>query len=687
MPQTVDLARELQEALEHRTAISEILRAISGAAFDLTAILRTVVTHARTLAHADQAVLFRAQDGVFRFAVGEGNLPAYEARERALVIRPGRGTLIGRAVLERRVVQITDALSDPEYELKDDARIGGLRAMLGVPLLREGVPIGGMGLARSGLEPFTEHEIEVVSTFADQAVIAIENVRLFEALQAARAAAERDRDLAQAASTAKSTFLAAMSHEIRTPMNGVLGMMDVLERTPLDAAQARGLAVMRDSAHALLRIIDDVLDFSKIEAGRMDIEALPFSLAALVEAAVEAMMPQARAKRLALFADPPGGGPDRLRGDATRVRQILFNLIGNAIKFTERGFVRVSADSRADADTSVAVTLVVADSGIGIEEEAKARLFHPFTQADSSTTRRYGGTGLGLSIVRRLAQLMGGDVAVDSTPGSGSRFTVSLRLAQTEAGLPRGTEMPAPPAVVPAGMKAARLLVADDTPVNVEVMLRQLETLGLAADVAQDGEAAVSLWCQRHHAVVLLDLHMPVLDGFGVAKAIREHERALGLPHTALIAVTADALQGEDWRCLAAGLDGFLPKPLSVQALARELGRWVPELADAPLFNPAALRGVFGAGDERLSDLVRRFAETASQDIARMRAAPDSRTLAASAHRLKGAARMAGAERLADLAARTEAAADAGNLAMARLAADGLDRVLGDTLRKMRSVL
>ncbi|MBV8704929.1 MAG: GAF domain-containing protein, partial [Acetobacteraceae bacterium] len=510
-----DLSRELREAIEYRTATSEILRAINRSAFDLSSVLLAVVASAKALAQAEMAVLFRHQDGAYRFAVGHGTSPAYDRLERSQAIVPGRGTVVGRAARERRAVQIVDAWNDPDYARKDDARIGKVRSMLGVPLLREGVPIGVIGLARAKVEPFTERQIELVSTFADQAVIAIENARLFEELQSAREAAERERDTAEAAradaeaaNRAKSTFLAAMSHEIRTPMNGVLGMMEVLERSPLAPAQARSVAVMRESAQALLRIIDDILDFSKIDAGRMDIEALPFSLEELVAGTVETMLPQARRKRLALFADPPGAGPDRVTGDPMRVRQILFNLLGNAIKFTDRGFVRVRADSRAQAGGGVRVTLTVADSGIGMDEATRARLFEPFTQADSSTTRRFGGTGLGLSIVRRLAQLMGGDVAVESAPGKGSRFVVSLSLAR--AGLvPSPAEAAGPRRATVATPRpgAARLLVADDHPIDLKVILRQLELLGLSADLAEDGAAALALWRQTHHAAALLDLH------------------------------------------------------------------------------------------------------------------------------------------------------------------------------------
>ncbi len=522
-----------------------------------------------------------------------------------------------------------------------------------------------------------------------------------QAALAAKGEAEAARDAAEAAARAKATFLAAMSHEIRTPMNGVLGMMEILERSGLSADQGRALAVMRESAQSLLRIIDDILDFSKIDAGRLEVEALPFSLRGLVEGMVETLAPQARTKGLALFTDPPGPGPDWVTGDPTRVRQILFNLLGNALKFTERGFVRVMADTQPEADGQVRVVLAVEDSGIGMDAAAQARLFQPFAQADSSTTRRFGGTGLGLSIVRRLAQLMGGDVTVESTPGRGSRFTVTLLLAPAAAGQAEVAGAAAPVAAPQILEGLPRLLLADDHPVNREVLLRQLEVLGLTADMAEDGAAALRLWRARRHGILLLDLHMPELDGFGLARLIREEEAAAGLPRTGLVAVTADALKGEDARCYAAGMDGFLSKPVSLDALARTLGRWLPELApegtlgvaagadtvSGALFDPEALRGLFGADTARLAGILDSFAASAAQEMATLATLAEPDGLAGTAHRLKGASHMVGARLLAEQAARVETLAREGETAAAREAAAGMDALLARTLKAARAGL
>src|SRR5262249_10883391 len=237
-----------------------------------------------------------------------------------------------------------------------------------------------------------------------------------DAAEMALSEAERERAEAEAANQAKSTFLATMSHEIRTPMNGVLGMMEVLDRQGLDAGQRRTVATMRDSAQALLRIIDDVLDFSKIEAGRLELESTVFSLSGLIDGVLSTFQAQATAKGLVLSGQVEPGSDDTLIGDPTRVRQILFNLLGNALKFTERGSITVRAASAPLGGGRTRVTLTVADTGIGIDEALRKRLFQPFAQADSSTTRKFGGTGLGLSIVRRLAQLMDGDVVAESVP-------------------------------------------------------------------------------------------------------------------------------------------------------------------------------------------------------------------------------------------------------------------------------
>ena len=525
-----------------------------------------------------------------------------------------------------------------------------------------------------------------------------ERKRVEQALAAAR-------DAAEGANRAKSAFLAAMSHEIRTPMNGVLGMIEVLERTPPGPAQDRCVAVIRESAGSLLRIIDDLLDFSKIEAGRMELETLPFSLRGLVEGAVDTLTVEAKRRGLLLFADPMGPemalSPDLVMGDPVRVRQILFNLVGNAIKFTDVGFVRLRASASRMGD-AVVVSLMVEDSGVGMTAEQIGKLFQPFAQADTSTTRRFGGTGLGLSIVRRLAQLMGGDVTVESTPGRGSRFAVTLRLGLVHSA-DTVVAAEAAPMLEPAATRAEtpRLLVVDDHPVNREVLARQLELLGCEADMAADGAQGLALWRAKRHRLVLVDLHMPVMDGLDMSRAIRRDEAAFpSLPRTALIAVTANALKGEDERCYAAGMDAFLAKPLALDLLSRTLARFLPNQAPqgaqpgpapaeiAPLFDPEALRSLFGADPKRLGGLLASFRDSVKRDVEAVAAAlagGDLPGTAAAAHRLKGAARMAGARPLADMLAAVEVAARDGNAEAASGAASGLPGLAERTLAAVQA--
>jgi CheY-like chemotaxis protein/nitrogen-specific signal transduction histidine kinase/HPt (histidine-containing phosphotransfer) domain-containing protein len=518
----------------------------------------------------------------------------------------------------------------------------------------------------------------------------------------ARDIAERERSEAEAATQAKSTFLATMSHEIRTPMNGVLGMMEVLEHQGLNESQHRSVSTMRDSAQSLLRIIDDLLDFSKIEAGRLELEATAFSLSGLIDSVVDTFRAQAATKKLSLDVDIESGSDDVLIGDPTRVRQILFNLLGNALKFTQRGSVRVRASTKPLGGGATEVALSVIDTGIGLDAEQRAKLFQPFAQADSSTTRKFGGTGLGLSIVRRLVQLMNGSVEVQSTPRVGSTFTVMLRLESAPADSPLKTLMrPAAPMngnmPVPEGGRP-RVLVVDDHPVNREVLARQLDILGIAADTADDGVEALEAWNPGRYVAVLADIHMPRMDGHELSKRIRATEIERGAARTPIIAVTANVMKGEEENCLASGMDAYLPKPVNIDRLRTTLERWLPmrgkvetngskkpETQDAAS-DRSVLVAWLGNDHSAINGLMIKFRDTAveaERDITAAARSGNLPVLAAAAHKLKGAANAVGAKSVGNAAAALEQAGKSGDRALSR---EGLGPLAAELRRALAEI-
>src|SRR5215831_13827155 len=524
-----------------------------------------------------------------------------------------------------------------------------------------------------------EEALSAAKKVAEDARDVAERARVESA--AARDTAERARRDAEAANQAKSTFLATMSHEIRTPMNGVLGMVEVLEQQGISEAQRLTVATIKDSGQALLHVIDDVLDFSKIEAGRLELEATAFSLSGLVESALDTFRPQAVTKGLRLDAEIDAGSADALIGDPARVRQILFNLLSNALKFTARGGVRVRATTVALGGGRTRTTLAVGDTGIGLSAHECARLFQPFAQADSSTTRRFGGTGLGLSIVRRLAQLMHGDVTIDSEPSVGSTFAVTIVLHMAPADSPLNM-LPRPkkgsPTFSPWPAGSQRLLVVDDHPVNRKVLVLQLQILGLAADTASDGVDALNAWAPGRYGAVLADIHMPAMDGYELARRLRAAEAGRGSGRTPIVAVTANATKGEEERCLAAGMDAYLLKPVTIERLRATLERWLPIQGETDASTAANQGEPIAAldrdvladwldGDRAAIDsLLSTFRDTAistKHEIEVAARAGNLAALAAAAHKLKGAAQAVGATGVGAAAAALELAGKAGDRA------------------------
>jgi signal transduction histidine kinase len=411
-----DRTRELTESLEQQTATSEVLGVISSSPTDVQPVFDTILVDAMRICEAHYGSIFRFDGEAFHHAAAANVSPELLAYLKSSPIKPGRQSALRRVGLERRLVHIPDVVAEPECELPEPYLKEGMRSVLAVPLLRENMLIGAITIHRRDVRPFSEKHMALLRTFADQAVIAIENVRLFRELD------EKNAQL-EAANRHKSQFLANVSHELRTPLNSIIGFTRiVLRRTEgkIEALQKENLQKVLISSEHLLSLINELLDLAKIEAGRMEVYAETFKLEEVLRIATTTVEPMLRNGNVRLITEVAADMP-LIKSDRDKLKQIVLNLLSNSAKFTEKGEIKVAAWR-----DNGWIKLTVSDTGIGMNQEALKYIFEEFRQVDMSTTRKYGGTGLGLAIVKRLANLLGGDIEVESEEGKGSKFTITL---------------------------------------------------------------------------------------------------------------------------------------------------------------------------------------------------------------------------------------------------------------------
>jgi signal transduction histidine kinase/CheY-like chemotaxis protein len=482
----------------------------------------------------------------------------------------------------------------------------------------------------------------VLAGFVILLALQIRHIRRLNAMS------QRAAEESQAANRAKSTFLAAMSHEIRTPLNGIIGMTELLATEPLDASQRAKVSIIRQSGDVLLDVISDILDFSKLESGAADLSITSFRLDEVFNSVREIMAPRATAKGLRFDVSCPR---INITADAARLRQVLVNLAGNAIKFTSTGSVSISADPSTLTDGTSCLRFIVRDTGIGMSEETKGRLFQEFVQGDPSISRRFGGTGLGLAICKRLIDSMGGRITVSSRPGEGSAFQVDLPC-QISAATPGVAATVAPQ--VPRG---GTVLLVEDNAINRQVAEGMLRNFGMEVEVAANGQLALELARSRHFDVILMDMQMPVMDGLTSTREMRR----LGIA-TPIIGLTANAFASDKADCLAAGMTDFLSKPVTRQKLEEALGRLaldprsaiaaVTASADKDAEQQASLIEEFGA--DVFAELLAQFHADAREAIAEAEAAVSGEIVVRAMHTLKGTARTLGLAAIGDAAAAAE---------------------------------